>query len=188
VVGIGWVEAEDLQVGMQLLTKDGNIVDIDGVERREGEFTVYNFAVEGIPTYFVSGLGLLVHNACAPNAGLGNLPIHPKRTRFFVRAGELTQTGNLRPMHPVNPDQLMGSEMVGHAGVRNLSNDELTTLGGSQGNDPIRGYREHAIGDDLRFPGSEIHIRGGHHRIHEIGERVRDGRMSPDTLIEFLID
>jgi hypothetical protein len=64
VVDKGWVEAEDLQVGMRLLTKDGNVVDIDGVERREGEFTVYNFAVEGIPTYFVSDLGLLVHNAC----------------------------------------------------------------------------------------------------------------------------
>jgi RHS repeat-associated protein len=63
VVDIGWVEAEDLQVGMRLLTKNGNIVDVDQIDRREGEFTVYNFAVEGIPTYFVSDLGLLVHNA-----------------------------------------------------------------------------------------------------------------------------
>lgn len=59
----GWVEAKDLVVGSLLQTEDGRIVDVDGVERREGKFEVYNFNVEGIPTYFVSDLGILVHNA-----------------------------------------------------------------------------------------------------------------------------
>ena len=62
VVDKGWVEPKDLQVGDKLQTEDGRIVDVDKLERREGDFKVYNFHVEGIPTYFVSGLGILVHN------------------------------------------------------------------------------------------------------------------------------
>jgi RHS repeat-associated protein len=59
----GWVEAKDLQVGSLLQTEDGRIIDVDKVEKREGQFTVYNFKVEGFHTYFVSELGILVHNA-----------------------------------------------------------------------------------------------------------------------------
>ncbi|MEZ2277233.1 MAG: polymorphic toxin-type HINT domain-containing protein [Microcoleus sp.] len=59
----GWVEAKDLVVGSLLQTGDGRIVDVDKVERREGKFPVYNFNVEGFHTYFVSDLGVLVHNA-----------------------------------------------------------------------------------------------------------------------------
>ncbi|MEG4529778.1 polymorphic toxin-type HINT domain-containing protein [Microcoleus sp. D2_18a_D3] len=59
----GWVEAKDLVVGSLLQTGDGRVVDVDKIERREGKFPVYNFKVEGIPTYFVSDLGILVHNA-----------------------------------------------------------------------------------------------------------------------------
>jgi hypothetical protein len=63
----GWVEAADLIVGSLLQTADGRIVDVDRVEKRFGKFEVYNFNVEGIPTYFVSDLGILVHNVCDPN-------------------------------------------------------------------------------------------------------------------------
>ena len=59
----GWVEAKDLVVGSLLQTGDGRVVDVDKIEKREGKFPVYNFKVEGIPTYFVSELGVLVHNA-----------------------------------------------------------------------------------------------------------------------------
>jgi hypothetical protein len=61
----GWVEAKDLIVGSLLQTEDGRIVDVDRVEKLEGPFEVDNFKVEGIPTYFVSELGGLVHNTCA---------------------------------------------------------------------------------------------------------------------------
>jgi RHS repeat-associated protein len=59
----GWVEAKDLTVGSLVQTEDGRIIDVDKVEKREGDFTVYNFKVEGFHTYFVSDLGVLVHNA-----------------------------------------------------------------------------------------------------------------------------
>jgi hypothetical protein len=65
VPDFGWVEAKDLIVGSLLQTGDGRIVDVDRVEKREGSFEVDNFNVEGIPTYFVSELGVLVHNTCA---------------------------------------------------------------------------------------------------------------------------
>jgi Pretoxin HINT domain/A nuclease of the HNH/ENDO VII superfamily with conserved LHH len=59
----GWVEAEDLAVGSWLQLSDGTVVDVDKIEKRDGEFEVYNFKVEDFHTYFVSELGLLVHNA-----------------------------------------------------------------------------------------------------------------------------
>ena len=60
---LGWVEAKDLAVGSLLQTGDGRVVDVDKIEKQEGKFEVYNFKVEGIPTYFISDLGILVHNA-----------------------------------------------------------------------------------------------------------------------------
>jgi RHS repeat-associated protein len=71
VVDKGWVEPKDLQVGDKLQTEDGRVVDVDRVEKREGDFKVYNFRVDGIPTYFVSELGILVHNNtnCSEPAG-----------------------------------------------------------------------------------------------------------------------
>lgn len=60
----GWVKASDLVVGDLLQTDEETFVDVDKIERREGNFKVYNFEVEGFPTYFVSELGILVHNTC----------------------------------------------------------------------------------------------------------------------------
>jgi Pretoxin HINT domain len=59
----GWVEAKDLTVGSLVQTSDGLIIDVDRVDKREGDFTVYNFKVEGFHTYFVSEQHILVHNA-----------------------------------------------------------------------------------------------------------------------------
>jgi RHS repeat-associated protein len=67
VPGTGWVKAEDLQVGMLLQTDEEAVVDVDRIERRQGTQKVYNFQVEGFHTYFVSDLGILVHNTnCGP--------------------------------------------------------------------------------------------------------------------------
>lgn len=71
----GWLEAKDLVVGSLLQTGDGKVVDVDKIEKREGKFEVYNFNVEGIPTYFVSELGILVHNAdCGEQFGNAREP------------------------------------------------------------------------------------------------------------------
>jgi Pretoxin HINT domain len=64
----GWMEAKDLEVGSLLQTEDGRVLDVDRIEKREGQFEVYNFNVEGFHTYFVSALGILVHNADYPTS------------------------------------------------------------------------------------------------------------------------
>lgn len=65
VPGEGWLEAGKLQPGTLLLTKEGATVSIGSIERREGCFTVYNVEVQGLHTYFVSELKILVHNKSA---------------------------------------------------------------------------------------------------------------------------
>ena len=49
VVGAGWTAAGELRRGSALLTKDGVVVHVDTIERREGKFKVYNFEVAGNP-------------------------------------------------------------------------------------------------------------------------------------------
>ncbi|GAB3279689.1 hypothetical protein GCM10027589_06390 [Actinocorallia lasiicapitis] len=80
-----------------------------------------------------------------------------------------------------------GGEEIGHNGVANLSNDDLIRFGGPNGDDPISGFRDWGPNDSINFPGSQIHITGGHHRTAEIANRVLSGAMNPETLIEFLI-
>jgi hypothetical protein len=67
-----------------LQTADGRVVDVDRVERREGKFEVYNFNVEGIPTYFVSDLKVLVHNANYSGAA-NNLPSLKGKSETEIR-------------------------------------------------------------------------------------------------------
>jgi RHS repeat-associated protein len=61
---VGWVAAQDLNVGTYLQTKTESWLDIDRIDVHTGITQVYNFEVAGFHTYFVSELGLLVHNAC----------------------------------------------------------------------------------------------------------------------------
>ncbi|MFF5496018.1 DUF6531 domain-containing protein [Streptomyces aquilus] len=120
-----------------------------------------------------------------PNEHLADLPVHSQYDRFYVRAGELVD--NRIASHPLTEAQMYGGEIAGHGGVRNLANEDLTRFGGPQGNDPISGYRDWAPGDSVRFPGSQVHITGGHHRTAEIVRRIGTGEMDPDILIEFAL-
>jgi Pretoxin HINT domain len=64
VADVGWVAAKDLNAGAHLQTKSESWLGIDRVEKHTEVATVYNFEVQGFHTYFVSDLGLLVHNGC----------------------------------------------------------------------------------------------------------------------------
>lgn len=123
VPDIGWVEAKDLQVGSFLQTDKETFVDIDRIERREGSFKVYNFGVEGIPTYFVSDLGILVHNACVdtriniPNGRTKTTPLRPS-------TGERVSAGfkeHVIPQHFNRPP-------ANSISVFNISPDELKDI------------------------------------------------------------
>jgi len=58
----GWRKAADLSAGDVLVGVDGARRPISTITRREGTFTVYNIEVDGLHTYHVSDLHLLVHN------------------------------------------------------------------------------------------------------------------------------
>ncbi|GIP20642.1 polymorphic toxin-type HINT domain-containing protein [Paenibacillus sp. J22TS3] len=64
VEGKGWVLAADLQVGDKLQQSNGNTLKIDNIKivRHEEKVKVYNFTVAEFHTYFVSDLGIWVHN------------------------------------------------------------------------------------------------------------------------------
>jgi len=71
VIGAGWTAAGELRRGSALLTKDGVVVHVDYVECRQGAFQVYNFEVSNAHTYYVSAMGVLVHNQCGGSGGRG---------------------------------------------------------------------------------------------------------------------
>ena len=65
----GWVAAEDLEVGDEVATADGESETVDDIVRNilEEPVTVYNFAVMDNHNYFVGENKLLVHNTCVKN-------------------------------------------------------------------------------------------------------------------------
>lgn len=85
VVGRGWVEVEDLQVGDILRTYEGQELRLVAVERQERTLRVFNFEVRGLHTYFVGNARVLVHN-CAQFVRT-NCRIFPKdlKKRLKVR-------------------------------------------------------------------------------------------------------
>ncbi|WP_379929214.1 polymorphic toxin-type HINT domain-containing protein [Marinicrinis sediminis] len=64
VAGEEWVLAEDLEVGDQLQQADGTLLTINriDIEYLDEPVTVYNFTVADFHTYYVSDLGIWVHN------------------------------------------------------------------------------------------------------------------------------
>ncbi|WP_051206028.1 polymorphic toxin-type HINT domain-containing protein [Butyrivibrio sp. FC2001] len=66
VLGEGFKKASDLKVGDSLYLLDGTSADIDEITYRQLDepVNVYNFSVENYHTYYVSDVGVLVHNEC----------------------------------------------------------------------------------------------------------------------------
>ena len=64
IVGKGWVESKNLEVGDVLTTSDGKEIAIEKIEVKKEYKTVYNFKVKDFHTYFVSNLGIWTHNSC----------------------------------------------------------------------------------------------------------------------------
>ena len=58
----GWTFVKDLEVGDLLVQSDGNTLKIDSIKLEHRQATVYNLRVDGFHTYFVSDLGIWVHN------------------------------------------------------------------------------------------------------------------------------
>jgi hypothetical protein len=55
-----WKTPTELNIGMKMFGYEGEIINIDSMERVEGEVEVVNFDVEPLDVYFAGGV--LVHN------------------------------------------------------------------------------------------------------------------------------
>ncbi|KAA9002428.1 type IV secretion protein Rhs [Paenibacillus spiritus] len=62
----GWTFVKDLKVGDLLVQSDGNTLEITSIEMLHKHVTVYNMTVDEFHTYFVSDLGIWVHNTNCP--------------------------------------------------------------------------------------------------------------------------
>ncbi|WP_261808093.1 HINT domain-containing protein [Paenibacillus sp. N3.4] len=70
VEGKGWTFVKDLKVGDLLVQSDGNTLKIESIELLHKHVTVYNMTVDRFHTYFVSDLGIWVHNTnCFSGSG-----------------------------------------------------------------------------------------------------------------------
>lgn len=112
--------------------------------------------------------------------GMGNkhlldLPLHKYLNKFYVKVKELNPT-TLQTKHPLNSQQ---AEMISK-----LPNEKLMKY---NTDDPISGRRDFRKHDDFNYPGSQIIISTGHHRVFEIYKRYLQGKIDGDELIEFLI-
>jgi RHS repeat-associated protein len=70
-----WVDAGDLQVGDELLLRDGRIAKVKAVKTTPFEAQVYNFRVHDLHCYAVGRNGVLVHNENGAEA----VPDKPER-------------------------------------------------------------------------------------------------------------
>ena len=71
----GWTAACKLRAGDILVTVNGEYVVVEKIQHEilEAPIAVYNFQVEGYHTYYVSSIGVLVHNTCHnPNGKKGS--------------------------------------------------------------------------------------------------------------------
>jgi RHS repeat-associated protein len=94
VIGAGWTAAGELRRGSALLTKDGVIIHVDYVSKRSGTFQVYNFEVGNSHTYYVSRLGIFVHNQCGPPKGPGK-PFDPDQDALIQLAKDAQRRGGV---------------------------------------------------------------------------------------------
>jgi hypothetical protein len=68
VEGKDWTPAGELVPGDRVRTSDGTLLPIEQVDRRSGEFVVYNIEVDPNHNYFVSHSRVLVHNKPQKNS------------------------------------------------------------------------------------------------------------------------
>jgi Pretoxin HINT domain/Bacterial toxin 50 len=129
VEDVGWVAARDLNAGSHLQTKNESWLSIDKVETHTGLTTVYNFEVAGFHTYFVSDVGLLVHNSCPIEFDKQGKHI-PEHRNFMPGKSELT--------HP-NPQELLDKfggtgQQVGKTPIGQAGSKERIDFGETIGN------------------------------------------------------
>lgn len=88
--GKGWTYVKDLKVGDLLVQSDGNTLKIDNIELLHKQVTVYNMTVDEFHTYFVSDLGIWVHNT---NLCIRTIEGKGATKKFVPSTGDWRATG-----------------------------------------------------------------------------------------------
>ena len=106
----GFVSAESLWIGAELIDKNGNTLYVEQIyhEKLDNQFkTVYNFKVEDYHTYFVGDSSLLVHNAeYSPTK-----PRYGERRISDEEYDELrSQTPSRKVRQKVNENNIIGAD------------------------------------------------------------------------------
>ncbi|KZE54406.1 hypothetical protein AV540_26370 [Brevibacillus parabrevis] len=101
VEGKGWVLAADLQVGDELQQSNGNTLKIDKIKKviHDELVKVYNFSVADFSTYYVSSLGIWVHNiSCAEInwKGFSSGKLKPHWEKHGHEFGDISQNDYLK--------------------------------------------------------------------------------------------
>ena len=84
----GWTDACQLRAGDILVLVNGEYVVVEKVQHEilESPINVYNFQVAGDHTYYVSDIGVLVHNGCTQ----GHHVISPKNSTYTPKFKKIT--------------------------------------------------------------------------------------------------
>ncbi|MHA6530788.1 polymorphic toxin-type HINT domain-containing protein [Paenibacillus sp. BAC0078] len=105
----GWTFVKDLKVGDLLVQSDGNKLKIDSIELEHKLVTVYNMTVDEFHTYFVSDLGIWVHNTecsltISKAAARVAKKLSPEAKKGYEAAIKGLETGDLRGLnaHPLS--------------------------------------------------------------------------------------
>jgi hypothetical protein len=136
VQGKGWLFADELQVGDKLQKADGSNLTIDKVEfvKLDEPVTVYNFTVADYHTYYVTDLGIWVHNT--------ECDLSPKTLATMGR----TNTGNAGlegGYISKSTAQLTAVEFVGKGYSKGTASNGYTTYVSSDGRYVARyGYKK----------------------------------------------
>ena len=127
----GFVSAESLWIGAELIDKNGNILYVEQVyrEKLDNQFkTVYNFKVEDYHTYFVGDCSLLVHNAeYSPTK-----PRYGERRISDEEYDELrSQTPSRKVRQKVNENNIIGADDPAIPGKKiegSLESDHIVSM------------------------------------------------------------
>ncbi len=108
------------------------------------------------------------------NEHLHDLPFPSEEGFFPVKVLELNASNTLKVIHPVNKYQ---------ANVQKTRSNEQLILYDSK--DPITGFRVRRSQDKNKWAASEIYLKSGHHRVHEIYPRYLQGLIDGNMLMQF---
>jgi hypothetical protein len=158
----GWVEAGQLKAGDHLLARGHTWLPITSVESRSGQFTVFNFEVEGWHTYLVGSQDVVVHNRRLNASGFWNYRLVDAsgKTYYHGMAGPNSTIKDVARRHSNNSGRFNpqgGDQLVPERGTRTYAQarrmeherilKDKTLLNDPRGKNAknYRGNRQHGI-------------------------------------------